>query len=254
MSDYDKSLYLLVPMLNQTYNLFRQRFGILSASFVVAASAVVILQDPARAEFTLCNKTDSQVITAVGFKEKGKWVSSGWWTLDPEECKVAIGGDLKNKYYYVHGHTVERNIVWEESHTFCVKYGQVFNSIPNSNCSDGSEKFFQVDTGESRSFTQNLTLKSEEPSFPLGDDELPEGNIVSLCNPSSENTVTASISLAGNNNSRSIPPKNCRIVSFQRATGRARISASSSNGSRWNSSIPVKSRRNYAEYTTFQFR
>jgi uncharacterized membrane protein len=239
-------------MLSNICTFSQRRLGTVVAGFLVSASAVVILQDPAQAELKLCNKTNSQVFTAVGFQENGRWVSSGWWTLDPEECKTVIGGNLKNKYYYVHGHTVERNTVWEGSHPFCVTQ-QGFNSLPDGNCSERSEKFFQVDTGDHSSFTQSLTLQSQGPSIPLEDDEIPDGNAVGLCNPSRRNTVTANISLAGASHQRELRPNTCFYISFGRVTGRARINASSSSGARWSSSVPVKTRRQFSDYTTFNF-
>jgi uncharacterized membrane protein len=240
-------------MLSNICTFSQRRLGTVVAGFLVSASAVVILQDPAQAELNLCNKTNSQVFTAVGFQENGRWVSSGWWTLDPEECKTVISGNLKNKYYYVHGQTPERNLVWGDSYEYCVTQ-QPFNSIPKGNCSERSERFFQVDTGDYSSFTQNLTLEGQPPSFPLEGDEVPtNGNAVGLCNSSRRHTVTAIISLAGVRQERELRPETCSYINFGRVTGRARINASSSSGSRWNSSVPVKTRRQFSDYTTFKF-
>lgn len=226
-----------------------------SLTLGLATSSILISAISAKAQFKICNKTDSQIITAVVFKENQRWVASGWWSLDPEECETVIGGDLRNRYYYVHGHTPNRDKVWGDKVSFCVSR-KAFNSLLDGNCSD-SEKFSEVDTEDYQSFTWNLTCSNcnEGKGFGLDGFELPQGNLVRLCNYlRSEQTVTTTISFPGiSDQRRTIIPNSCLVVGLGRGTGRARIRGTTPNGTQWNSSIPVKARQE-TMYTRFSFR
>ncbi|WP_374333643.1 DUF1036 domain-containing protein, partial [Aestuariivirga sp.] len=35
---------------------------------------------PAHADLKLCNKTESRVGVALGYKDKEGWATEGWWT------------------------------------------------------------------------------------------------------------------------------------------------------------------------------
>ncbi len=40
----------------------------------------------AHADLKLCNKTESRVGVALGYKDKQGWVTEGWWTVEPQKC------------------------------------------------------------------------------------------------------------------------------------------------------------------------
>jgi uncharacterized membrane protein len=62
---------------------------------LIALTIGIGLPTAARAELKFCNHT-------IGFSspDSGQWTSEGWWTIDPNQCKVPIGGVLKARYYY----------------------------------------------------------------------------------------------------------------------------------------------------------
>lgn len=220
--------------------------------------AVILPQEPASAELRFCNQSDSQMLTAVGFKENGRWVSSGWYTIDPEDCRVVLSGNLRSRYYYAHAHTPSRAREWGNGYTFCVT-NRAFNSLPDGNCSERTEEFSQVDTQNYTSYTWNFTCDScdaeNAQGFGLDGFDLPEGNLVRLCNNLPyQASVTATVSASGTRSVRAsgIPLGECRFVSVGRATGRARISATASNGRSWTSSARIRGGSD--DYTTFSFR
>ncbi len=75
----------------------------------------------ARAELKFCNHTKEQVSVAIGFSSpgSGQWTSEGWWTIDPNDCKVPIGGVLKNRYYYYYADSDSNK--WDGDYIFCTK-------------------------------------------------------------------------------------------------------------------------------------
>jgi uncharacterized membrane protein len=80
----------------------------MARKYLVTTFALIVLTigiglpTAARAELKFCNHTSEQVSLAIGFSspDSGQWTSEGWWTIDPNQCKVPIGGVLKARYYY----------------------------------------------------------------------------------------------------------------------------------------------------------
>ena len=60
-----------------------------------------LLASPAQADLKLCNKTESRVGVALGYKDKEGWATEGWWTIAPQKCMTLLKGDLIARYYYV---------------------------------------------------------------------------------------------------------------------------------------------------------
>jgi uncharacterized membrane protein len=136
----------------------------LSTSLVLGsplALAVIIgLADPAHADLNICNKTTKILSTAIAYHNSGKntWTSEGWWSVKPGECAVPVEGDLGNRYYYIHAHTDDGTIIWDGEHEFYVTT-EAFTIVDAESGDEGDriEGFFEVDTGDSKDFTQNLT-------------------------------------------------------------------------------------------------
>ena len=113
------------------------------------------------AELRLCNDTPFKLGTAVGYFLGGAWTSKGWWTIDAGDCMVPIGGDLGNRYYYVHAHAVDASYKWDGDYTFC-STNQAFTIAGSSDCTDrGFEttRFLQLDLNGATSYTQRLTCE-----------------------------------------------------------------------------------------------
>jgi uncharacterized membrane protein len=138
-------------------------------SIALAASA-----RPAAADFRLCNNTSSRVGVAIGYKNARGWTTEGWWNLASRTCETLLKGTLVARYYYVYAIDYDRGGEWMGQAFMCTR-DKEFTIRGINNClARGFDRsgFFEVDTGEQRSWTVQLTDSSKQPpSKPL-----PPGN------------------------------------------------------------------------------
>lgn len=116
------------------------------------------LASSALADLRFCNNTSSTVSVAIGYKDGDSWTSEGWWTTAAGDCTTPIGGDLKNRYYYYRVTSPEIDFP-TENYTFCTS-PKAFTIVGDENCEDRGykrEMFSELDTGDARSWTVNLT-------------------------------------------------------------------------------------------------
>lgn len=109
---------------------------------------------PALADFKICNSSGEKVSVAIAYHDadSGNWVSRGWWNLDDGECKTPLGGNLKNKYYYLYGDGDQH--VWKGSNSFCVDNQDAFTlNEADTTCNYDFENFFEIDTGDASTYT-----------------------------------------------------------------------------------------------------
>ena len=134
------------------------------ATSVVAGCLVVPLAKPAAADFRLCNNTQSRVGVAIGYKDADGWTTEGWWNLSSRTCENILKGNLVARYYYVYAIDYEHGGQW---------MGQAFMCTPDkeftirgiTDClARGYDRtgFFEVDTGEQRAWTVQLTESGEQ--------------------------------------------------------------------------------------------
>jgi uncharacterized membrane protein len=124
----------------------------LAGSFL-AASAL-----PATAKLAVCNKTMHAASLALGFFNGKNWGSAGWWTVAAGSCTALIDEPLNGRFYYVYAEHHDVGGAWEGDRSFCVKQGR-FAILSRTDCTaQGYEvkRFFQVDTGTSTDWTENL--------------------------------------------------------------------------------------------------
>jgi uncharacterized membrane protein len=137
--------------------------------FMLAASA-----RPAAADFRLCNNTASRVGVAVGYKDADGWTTEGWWNLPSRTCETVLKGNLVARYYYVYAIDYDHGGEWMGQAFMCTR-DKEFTIRGISDClARGFDRsgFFEVDTGEQRAWTVQLTESSESPS----QRPLPAGN------------------------------------------------------------------------------
>src|SRR6478672_3327103 len=89
-----------------------------------ALAAACLWSHPAAADFRLCNNTSSRVGIALGYKDAEGWTTEGWWNVSSRSCETLLRGTLVARFYYI----------------------------------------FEVDTGEQRAWTVQLTESSEQPA------------------------------------------------------------------------------------------
>jgi uncharacterized membrane protein len=165
-------------MSDATY--FRTAAGALAASLLVilalAASAL-----PAAADFRLCNNTSSRVGVAVGYKDADGWTTEGWWNLPSRSCETVLKGNLVARYYYVYAIDYDHGGEWMGQAYMCTR-DKEFTIRGIGDClARGYDRsgFFEVDTGEQRAWTVQLTESSEQaPTHPL-----PAGNPLATTPP-----------------------------------------------------------------------
>ena len=137
----------------------------LIAGFFLGISAL-----PAAADFRLCNNTGSRVGVAVGYKDGDGWTTEGWWNLSARSCETLLRGTLVARYYYLYAVDYDRGGEWSGKAFMCTK-DKEFTIRGGENClARGFDRagYFEVDTGEQRSWTVQLTESTEQaPDRPL---------------------------------------------------------------------------------------
>jgi uncharacterized membrane protein len=134
--------------------------GIILAALVSAAAA----------DFRLCNNTGSRVGVAVGYKDSDGWTTEGWWNLSARTCETLLRGGLVARFYYIYAVDYDRGGEWSGRAYMCTR-DKEFTIRGIDDClARGFERagFFEVDTGEQRSWTVQLTDAGDtSPSRPL---------------------------------------------------------------------------------------
>jgi uncharacterized membrane protein len=146
--------------------------GIRTAGLVVGlfGLAMVAFASPAAADFRLCNNTASRVGVAIGYKDADGWTTEGWWNLPSRTCETVLKGNLVARYYYVYAIDYDRGGEWMGQAFMCTR-DKEFTIRGISDClARGYDRtgFFEVDTGDQRAWTVQLTESSEQtPQRPL---------------------------------------------------------------------------------------
>jgi uncharacterized membrane protein len=135
----------------------RNRAGWLFAAVMLILG--LALPTSAKAELKFCNKTSKKVDVAVGYKSNDKWVSEGWWGLDPGICKSPIKASLQKRYYYYYAESDD--LTWQGDYIFCTS-DKEFTIEGADECKSRGytpEGFKEIDVGEDINHTIDLTGK-----------------------------------------------------------------------------------------------
>jgi uncharacterized membrane protein len=153
---------------------YRDRPAWRRISWVLAAAlalaAVFVSPRPATADFRLCNNTASRVGIAIGYKDSEGWTTEGWWNLGARSCETLVKGQLIARFYYVFAVDYDRGGEWSGKAWMCTR-DKEFTIKGIEDClARGYDRtgFFEVDTGEQRNWTVQLTESAEQaPQNPL---------------------------------------------------------------------------------------
>jgi len=124
--------------------------------------------------FFYCNKTASEVWSAIAFPKQDNYVSQGWWRLEPGQCTKILKGKLTHDHYYVYGviggegSNEAEQILSGGNKVFCIN-DVLFEVTNGSGCSeqDLSEGMFKkVEIGGSPAATYNFEQQAFVPSQP----------------------------------------------------------------------------------------
>ena len=137
----------------------------LAAGLLLAAP--VLAAGPALADLRLCNMTGSRVGVSLGYRDAQGWVTEGWWNLNARACETLLKGPLAARFYYVHAVDYDRGGEWSGRSYMCTR-DREFTIRGSEDClARGYDRsgFFEVDTGEQKSWTIQLT-DSNRPGGP----------------------------------------------------------------------------------------
>jgi uncharacterized membrane protein len=143
--------------------MLRRHFGLLAA---LALCLAALWTSPAAADFRLCNNTSSRVGIALGYKDAEGWTTEGWWNVSSRSCETLLKGTLVARYYYIYALDYDRGGEWSGQAFMCSR-DKEFTIKGTENClARGFDRtgFFEVDTGDQRAWTVQLTESNEQPS------------------------------------------------------------------------------------------
>ena len=134
----------------------------LTAFLIVAG--LCLMATPAAADFRLCNNTASRVGIALGYKDSDGWTTEGWWNISAKNCETLLKGSLVARYYYIYAVDYDRGGEWSGQAYMCSR-DKEFTIRGIEDClARGYDRtgFFEVDTGEQRAWTVQLTETGEQ--------------------------------------------------------------------------------------------
>jgi len=132
----------------------------------LALAAGCLWSGAAAADFRLCNNTSSRVGIALGYKDADGWTTEGWWNVSSRSCETLLRGTLVARYYYIYALDYDRGGEWSGQAFMCSR-DKEFTIKGTENClARGFDRtgFFEVDTGEQRAWTVQLTESNEQPA------------------------------------------------------------------------------------------
>ena len=115
---------------------------------VLAFALMGLWNGSAAADFRLCNNT------------------SGWWNVSSRSCETLLRGTLVARFYYIYALDYDRGGEWSGQAFMCSR-DKEFTIKGTENClARGFDRtgFFEVDTGEQRAWTVQLTEANEQPA------------------------------------------------------------------------------------------
>jgi uncharacterized membrane protein len=133
---------------------------------VLVVGLLCLWASPAAADFRLCNNTSSRVGIALGYKDAEGWTTEGWWNISSRSCETLLRGTLVARYYYIYAIDYDRGGEWSGQAFMCSR-DKEFTIRGTEDClARGYDRtgYFEVDTGEQRAWTVQLTDANEQPA------------------------------------------------------------------------------------------
>lgn len=126
---------------------------------LLAGAALGLGAGPARADLRMCNMTTSRVGISLGYRDAQGWMTEGWWNLNARGCETLLKGPLAARFYYIHALDYDRGGDWSGRSFMCTR-DREFTIRGVEDClARGFDRsgFFEVDTGEQKTWTIQLT-------------------------------------------------------------------------------------------------
>jgi uncharacterized membrane protein len=142
----------------------------LALSVVLGIGVALLGAGPAKADLRLCNQTASKVGISLGYRDPQGWVTEGWWDLAPKACETLLKGALAARFYYVFAVDYTRGGEWSGRSLMCTRDSEFTIRGVEDCLARGYDRngFFEVDTGEQKSWTIQLTdpNRADAPAKP----------------------------------------------------------------------------------------
>ena len=132
-------------------------------AFPLSTGALLSVSASAKADFRICNDTNSLVGAALGYREEGEWVSEGWFQVPGDSCTSLIEGDLNSRFYYVYAEDADRGGQWRGDIFLCTN-DREFRIVGVKDCFKRGHVrtgFFEIDTSNRSSWMVRLTESSQ---------------------------------------------------------------------------------------------
>lgn len=116
-------------MMSQTLFFYTRAFALsfYKRAFVLCLLAVCLcMPRPAFAAFLFCNKSATLIEAAFGYREDVKWISEGWWQIQPGQCARVYGKPLTQRFYFYYARMMQppaperKPAVWAGKSLFCL--------------------------------------------------------------------------------------------------------------------------------------
>src|SRR5471032_1001681 len=156
----------MTPTNSHRRNLLPPRMIAAGLMPMLALAMMCLWSSPAAADFRLCNNTSSRVGIALGYKDNEGWVTEGWWNVSSHSCETLLRGTLVARYYYIYAIDYDRGGEWSGQAFMCSR-DKEFTIKGTDDClARGFDRtgFFEVDTGDQRAWTVQLTESNEQPA------------------------------------------------------------------------------------------
>jgi uncharacterized membrane protein len=97
---------------------------------LLAVATVFALTAPAFAALSFCNRTQTTLEAAWGYRDADaddtqNWVSEGWWRIEPGQCARVYGQPLLQRFYFYYAHALAQTskdappTVWSGKYMLC---------------------------------------------------------------------------------------------------------------------------------------
>lgn len=151
------------PRSSSPRRLAPKRLALLVGATLALGIGITLIPTPAAAEFRLCNRTQSRVGIALGYKDGDAWATEGWWNVAANSCETLLRGDLAARFYYLYAVDYDQGGEWAGKAYMCTREKEFTIKGAEDCLARGFDRtgFFEVDTQEQKSWTVQLTESSQ---------------------------------------------------------------------------------------------
>jgi uncharacterized membrane protein len=149
--------------------MFRPRIVLRLLPVLLLAAPLTAVSVPASADFRICNRTANRIGIAMGYKEEAAWITEGWWNIAANSCETLVRGPLVARYYYLYAVDYDQGGEWAGKAFMCTREKEFTIRGVEDCLARGFDRtgFFEVDTGEQKNWTVQLTEQGQAaPTLP----------------------------------------------------------------------------------------